>query len=220
MIEPIRPSDVKKIIPDFVIEAVNQLIKEKWDGYKAVILQDEIMDVISSDDPDNDKPSRREVFDKGWLDFETLYREKGWNVEYDKPGYNEFYNAKFIFKSKKHKFRVGDEIKTSNEEPLTITKIDDKGYWSEDLFICGFDDAAKWELVGQKPDNIEPTDYSSIDPHFGKPIDKIEQKSVWSEEDEKMLVNLIDYFKIDDALQYTEKQVIEWLKSLKERICK
>ena len=40
----------------------------------------------------------------------------------------------------------------------------------------------------------------------------------WSEEDEKMLVNLIDYFKIDDALQYAEKQVIDWLKSLKERI--
>ena len=46
-----------------------------------------------------------------------------------------------------HKFKVGDEIKTTNEEPLTITKIDEKGYWSEDLFICGFDDAAKWELV-------------------------------------------------------------------------
>lgn len=47
-------------------------------------------------------------------------------------------------------FRVGDNIKTTNEEPLNITKIDDKGYWSEDLFICGFDDAAKWELVEQK----------------------------------------------------------------------
>ena len=101
MVEPISPSDVKKIIPDFVIEAVNQLIMEKWDGYEAVILQDDIMDIVSSDDPDNDKPSRREVFDKGWLDFEPLYREKGWDVEYDKPAYNEFYKAKFIFKPKK-----------------------------------------------------------------------------------------------------------------------
>lgn len=48
-------------------------------------------------------------------------------------------------------FRVGDNIKTTNEEPLTITKIDEKGYWSEDLFICDFGDAAKWELVEQKP---------------------------------------------------------------------
>ncbi len=40
----------------------------------------------------------------------------------------------------------------------------------------------------------------------------------WSEEDEKVVANLVDYFKIDDALQYTEKQVVEWLKSLKQRI--
>ena len=100
MVEPISPSDVKKIIPDFVIEAVNQLIMEKWDGYEAVILQDDILDIISSDDLDNDKPSRQEVFDKRWLDFEDLYREKGWDVEYDKPAYNEFYKARFIFKGK------------------------------------------------------------------------------------------------------------------------
>ena len=54
------------------------------------------------------------------------------------------------------KFRVGDEIKTSNEESLTITKIDEKGYWSEDLFICGFDEECIWDLVGQKhADKIE-----------------------------------------------------------------
>lgn len=100
MVEPISPSDVKKIIPDFVIEAVNQLINEKWDGYEAVILQDEIMAIISSSDDMDDKPSRKQILDKGWLDFEPLYREKGWDVEYDKPGYNEFYKAKFIFKKK------------------------------------------------------------------------------------------------------------------------
>lgn len=45
-----------------------------------------------------------------------------------------------------------------------------------------------------------------------------EQKPTWSDEDEKMLKNLIDYFKIDDALQYSEKEVIGWLKSIKERL--
>ncbi len=100
MIEPISPSDVKKFIPDFIIETVNKLIVEKWDGDKAIILQDDIMDIVSSDDPDIDKPSRVEVFAKGWLDFEPIYREKGWDVEYDKPGYNEFYKAYFIFKKK------------------------------------------------------------------------------------------------------------------------
>ena len=53
------------------------------------------------------------------------------------------------------KFKVGDEIKTANEEPLTITKIDDKGYWSEDLFICDFDEECLWDLVDQKSFDYE-----------------------------------------------------------------
>ena len=46
-----------------------------------------------------------------------------------------------------HKFRVGDEIITQNEESLTITKIDDEGYWSGDLFICNFDEEDIWDLA-------------------------------------------------------------------------
>ena len=98
MVEPISPSDVKKFIPDFIIETVNKLIVEKWDGDKAIILQDDIMDIVSSNDTDIDKPSRREVFDKGWLDFEPLYRKKGWDVEYDEPRYNGFYKEIYSFK--------------------------------------------------------------------------------------------------------------------------
>lgn len=52
------------------------------------------------------------------------------------------------------KFRVGDEIKTANEESLTITKIDERGYWSEDLFICSFDEKCIWDLV--KEQSVEP----------------------------------------------------------------
>ena len=95
------------------------------------------------------------------------------------------------------KFRVGDNIKTTNEEPLTITKIDDKGYWSEDLFICGFDNTAKWELVEQKP--------------------------AWSEEDEKFIneieESLLAYKLIvmdndKELANYIEKE-INLLKSLR-----
>lgn len=49
---------------------------------------------------------------------------------------------------KKLKFRVGDEVITKNEESLTITKIDEEGYWSNDLFICDFDSECVWDLVG------------------------------------------------------------------------
>lgn len=101
------------------------------------------------------------------------------------------------------KFRIGDEIKTSNEESLTITKIDEKGYWSKDLFICSFDDAAKWELI--------------------------EHKSSWSEEDEKMIETIIANIKAickegyyvgdvnSNKLVYPE-QLFNWLLSLKDRI--
>ena len=93
------------------------------------------------------------------------------------------------------KFNIGDEIKTANEEPLTITKIDEKGYWSEDLFICGFDDAAKWELV--------------------------EQKSTWSEDDELMISrfnNCIGHYYADNFITKEQQIIMEdWLKSLKER---
>ena len=55
------------------------------------------------------------------------------------------------------KFRVGDEIITENEESLTITRIDEEGYWSNDLFICDFDSECIWDLVEQKPvDKVEP----------------------------------------------------------------
>lgn len=46
-----------------------------------------------------------------------------------------------------------------------------------------------------------------------------EQKSAeWNEEDETILNDLIDYFEVNDVLQHSEKQVVYWLKSLKERI--
>lgn len=57
------------------------------------------------------------------------------------------------------KFRVGDEIKTSNEESLTITKIDENGYWSEDLFICDFDESIAWNLVGKVESKFKSGDW-------------------------------------------------------------
>ena len=98
MIKPIRPEEITHNIPDFVIEAVNKLIKKNWNGREAIIKQDEIMALISSNDPNDDKPSRREIYEHNWLDFENLYREAGWVVMYDKPGYNERYDAYFQFR--------------------------------------------------------------------------------------------------------------------------
>jgi len=88
-IRPIGPNDVKKVIPDFVIEAVNELINEKYTDGRFIIRQNEIKERIKSK-TDQD-------FDFAWLDFESIYRNAGWRVEYDKPAYNESYEAFFAF---------------------------------------------------------------------------------------------------------------------------
>lgn len=103
MIKPITPAEVQHIIPDFIIEAVNKLIQEKWDGEEAVIKQDEIMEIVASDDPDDPRPTHDEVYDKRWLDFEPLYRKAGWIVDFEKPAYCETFDAYFTFKKKGRK---------------------------------------------------------------------------------------------------------------------
>lgn len=96
--KPISPDDViVPDIPDFVIDIVNRLIRQNYQSRRkcSVIEQREIVKEIK-------------VliniygleFDIKWLDFEELYRNAGWNVEYDKPGYNESYEATFKFTKK------------------------------------------------------------------------------------------------------------------------
>lgn len=101
VVKPISPSDIienlDKIIPSVVIQAVNNLLKKKFRGDEAVILQDEIVNEILRLD---DTLIREDIFKNKLLDFEVLYAKNGWLVEYDKPGYNESYSAKFIFKKK------------------------------------------------------------------------------------------------------------------------
>lgn len=91
-VKPITPDEVVHEIPDVIIEVVNDLIREKWNGQKSHILQEEILERLSI--------PRDEIFDKHWLDFEHIYREAGWHVIYDKPGWNENYKAFFDFTKK------------------------------------------------------------------------------------------------------------------------
>ena len=91
------------------------------------------------------------------------------------------------------KFKVGDEIKTANEESLTITKVDEKGYWSKDLFICSFDEECIWDLVEQNP--------------------------TWSEEDREYMESLLDIINGTPSLTPSEVECHkDWLKSLKNRV--
>lgn len=127
---------------------------------------------------------------------DTTYYTNGWScgIERCEKDY-ELVEQKPVDKVEP-KFKVGDEIRTKNKESLIITRIDRWGYWSEDLFICNFDNADKWELVEQKP-------------------------AEWSKEDEKMLNKLLAVVAL--YFGYTgnvldKQSCTSFLKSLKDRV--
>lgn len=96
--KPITPNEVgekhEEQLPEFVIRIVNQCIAQAWNGRQAEVLQSEIVDRIVSEMELSDRAT---VFEKGYLHIEDAYRRAGWKVEYDRPGYNESYPAKFVF---------------------------------------------------------------------------------------------------------------------------
>ncbi len=114
MTKPISPDEVvlikEKIIPKEVIEAFNEIISKNWDGSSSTFKQKDITALIlqkmngAVDDirhPDNrDVFTSQYLYDNKLLDVEPIYENNGWSVYYDKPGYNETYDATFCFKRK------------------------------------------------------------------------------------------------------------------------
>jgi len=97
MAKPITPKEVQDLknatFPDEVIEVFNELIVENWDGHSATIKQDVAAGRIAK----RMKITRAKVFDRSLLDIEDVFQKAGWKVDYDKPGYNETYDAFFRF---------------------------------------------------------------------------------------------------------------------------
>ena len=94
--QPITPKEVRNglnNIPDEIIEIVNSLLERNLCNGKAMI---QAFDVISRW---LDKFPKEE-FDIKWLNFEILYRSKGWKVTYDAPIYCEITQAVFYFEEK------------------------------------------------------------------------------------------------------------------------
>jgi hypothetical protein len=118
MSKPITPQEVvsKKCdsLPDVVLTAFNEQIAESWNGYDSTFLQNDIIDTIIKklkvQQPNLSTPQCRQlIFDKGYLDVESIYKAVGWKVEYDKPGYNESYEPSFKFtKGKSYRLRASD----------------------------------------------------------------------------------------------------------------
>jgi hypothetical protein len=97
------PKDAKEhklaSIPDFVYGAFNNLLVKNYDAYSTVILQDEVITEIIRLCPSDDITVQT-IWENRWLNVEDEYRKNGWEVEYDKPGLDEIYPARFIFKPK------------------------------------------------------------------------------------------------------------------------
>lgn len=95
---PIKPKEVQgkkdAALPEEVFEVFNDLITKHWNGSSANFTQDEAVKIIAH----KMGISRQEAFDKRYLDVESAYRKAGWKVVFDKPGYNEDYQANFTFK--------------------------------------------------------------------------------------------------------------------------
>jgi len=91
-VKPLSPEEARETlaIPDFVIEAINELIQENFTGRGSfILLRKQIVERVSS--------KTQAEFDSRWLNFEEMYRAQGWRVERDSPGYNESYETSFHF---------------------------------------------------------------------------------------------------------------------------
>ncbi len=96
-IKPITPKEVdnKKIqsLPDIVLNTFNNAIIENWNGKQATFGQNKIAIIIAKElNITIDK-----VYNLGYMDIEPLYQKAGWKVTYDKPAYNESYEATYTF---------------------------------------------------------------------------------------------------------------------------
>lgn len=97
--KPITPQECKEQqsgsdIPEFVIDAVNNLLRKHCRNVSITLKQNEIIDEICRV---NINVSRTQIFANKWLDFEPLFERAGWDIVYDKPAYCETYDATFTF---------------------------------------------------------------------------------------------------------------------------
>lgn len=100
IVQPVSPEGItqlkREMLPSEVFETFNRLLGEKAvDGY-ATIMQEEVVTELTEHGLE-----RNDIFRKGWLNIEALYEEAGWDVGYDKPGYNESGQAYFTFTAKR-----------------------------------------------------------------------------------------------------------------------
>jgi hypothetical protein len=108
-VKPISPQKAQEAkafsIPEYVIAAVNELLVKKVhptaNVQHVVLKQDTVVEAIIAKAAEGGLDvTAQYLFDEHYLDFEALFSSAGWRVVYDKPGYNESYEAFWKFDSK------------------------------------------------------------------------------------------------------------------------
>lgn len=107
-IKPITPEEINEkkleMLPDEVIESFNEMIATNWNGTSSRFKQKDavalILGKMNAERAVDGKVDSQFLFDNHYLDVEDLYRKQGWKVYYDKPAYNETYDAIFEFSKK------------------------------------------------------------------------------------------------------------------------
>jgi len=98
-VKAISPEEIIYDIPDFVIEAVNTLLKKKFRGKACAI---KAKDIIAEGRKNGKTGSNKDWYDEKWMDFENIYREMGWEVKYEQSSYGDSnFDAYYEFTPKK-----------------------------------------------------------------------------------------------------------------------
>jgi hypothetical protein len=100
MVSPYSPAQAKEeraqTTPAAVITVVNELLAQRSENQRITITQEEVVEALI----ERFIIPRENIFLNYMLNFESAYRANGWNVEYDKPGWNESYKAHWVFSQK------------------------------------------------------------------------------------------------------------------------
>lgn len=81
--KPISPEELMSNIPEFVINCINNLIRQKFNYFskEAVIGQDVLIDdIVSAAEKCGEYTNSTQIFSTGWLHFEDMYRDADWTV--------------------------------------------------------------------------------------------------------------------------------------------
>lgn len=100
MTKPFSPAEAVEAhadyIPTVVVDVVNEFLAQRASsGRRVEITQKEVVSALLAEGL-----THEEIRGRNLLDFEDTFRKVGWDVVYDKPGYNETYGAHWIFKPK------------------------------------------------------------------------------------------------------------------------